>query len=63
MLQKREKDNKNITLVMGIILLFLIFMLVSVILVVNQVNQGSSAEMLKKRSASAVYYHVKLFNV
>ena len=55
MLERKQQntDNKNIYLVGGIIMLFLIFMLLSVVLVINQVNQGSSADMLRKRNASA----------
>ena len=56
--KKQDKDNKNIYLVAGILLLFVIFMLVSVLLVVSQVSQGSSAEMLRKRNAS-IHYQIK----
>ena len=56
--KKEDKDNKNIYLVAGIIMLFLIFMLLSVVLVISQVNQGSSAEMLRKRNAS-IHYQIK----
>ena len=53
--QKQDKENKNIYLVSGIIMLFLVFMLISLVFVVSQVNQGSSAEMLRKRNASIQY--------
>ena len=53
--QKQDKENKNIYLVAGIIMLFLVFMLISLVFVINQVNQGSSAEMLRKRNASIHY--------
>lgn len=53
--KKEYEENKNIYFVGGIILLFVIFMLVSVVMVVSQVSQGSSADMLRKRNASAHY--------